>query len=65
MCAGLFLANMVGDVGVATIATLLAAYQPLLMGMSIPLHIATPFFISKSLAKIFKGGCIISSYKKK
>jgi len=57
-CAGLFLANMIGGAGAASVSTLLASSQPLFIGISIPILIVTPVLISRSLAKVFKGGCL-------
>jgi len=58
-CAGLFLANIVGGAGSTAFATLLSYYQPLFIGISIPVLLATPFLISRSLSKVFTKGCII------
>ncbi len=60
-CAGLFLANVVGGAGAVAAATALASYQPLFIGVSIPVLVATPFLISRSLSKVFKEGCIFVS----
>jgi hypothetical protein len=57
-CAGLFFANIVGGAGVTAFATLLSYYQPLFIGLSIPVLLATPFLISRSLSKVFTDGCI-------
>lgn len=57
-CAGLFFANIVGGAGATAFATLLSYYQPLFIGLSIPVLLATPFLISRSLSKVFTEGCI-------
>ncbi|MFQ6010998.1 MAG: hypothetical protein ACE5KG_02375 [Nitrososphaerales archaeon] len=60
-CAGLFLANMIGGAGAASVSTLLASSQSLFIGISIPILIATPVLISRSLAKVFEGGCLTNT----
>lgn len=60
-CAGLFLANMVGGAGAASVSTLLASSQSFFIGISIPILIATPILISRSLAKVYEGGCLTQS----
>jgi len=60
-CAGLFLANIVGGAGAATVSTLLASSQSFFIGISIPILIVTPILISRSLAKVFEGGCLAPS----
>lgn len=60
-CAGLFLAYVAGGGGAVAAATTLARYQPLFVGVSIPVLIATPLLISRNLSKVFKEGCIILS----
>ncbi len=60
-CAGLFLANIVGGAGAASVSTLLASSQPFFIGISIPILIITPILISRSLAKVFEGGCLTQS----
>ncbi|MBI3859201.1 MAG: hypothetical protein HY296_03030 [Thaumarchaeota archaeon] len=58
-CAGLFFATMVGGTGVAGFATVLAYYQPLFVGASIPILAVTPSLTSRNIAKVFKQGCIV------
>jgi len=60
-CAGLFLANIVGGAGAATVSTLLASSQSFFIGISIPILVVTPILISRSLAKVFEGGCLAPS----
>jgi len=60
-CAGLFLANIVGGAGAASVSTLLASSQSFFIGISIPILIITPILISKSMAKVFEGGCLTPS----
>ena len=60
-CAGLFLANIVGGAGAATVSTLLASSQSFFIGISIPILVVTPILISRSLAKVFEGGCLTPS----
>ena len=58
-CAGLFFANILGGTGAVSFATLLSYYQPLFIALSIPVLVGTPYLISRSLAKVFKEGCIV------
>ncbi len=58
-CAGIFLVNIVGGAGTTAFAALLSYYQPLFIGVSIPVLLVTPFLISRSLSKVYREGCII------
>lgn len=58
-CAGLFLAYAVGGASAVGFATLLAYDQPLFIGTSVPLLFVTLFFTTRSLRKVFRGGCIV------
>ena len=58
-CAGLFFANFVGGAGAVSFAALLSYYQPVFIALSIPVLVATPFLISRSLSRVFKEGCVI------
>ncbi len=58
-CAGLFFANFVGGAGAVSFAALLSYYQPVFIALSIPILLATPFLISRSLSKVMKEGCIV------
>ena len=58
-CAGLFFANVLGGVGAVTLATGLASYQPLFILVSLPVLAVTPYLTSRSLAKVFREGCVI------
>jgi hypothetical protein len=60
-CAGLFFANVVGGVGAVSLAASLSYYQPVFIVLSIPVLVATPFLISRSLSKVFKEGCVVVS----
>ncbi len=57
-CAGLFFTNLVGGAGAVAVVSLLANYQPLFIGASIPLLAASPVLVTRSLRKVFKEGCI-------
>ena len=59
-CAGLFLASMAGGLGATAAASLLASYQSLFIGISIPILVVTPLVIVRSLSKTFKSGCILN-----
>jgi len=58
-CAGLFFANFVGGAGAVSFAALLSYYQPVFIALSIPVLVATPFLISRSLSRVFKEGCVV------
>lgn len=62
-CAGLFLANIVGGTGATALATVLSYYQPLFIGASIPVLLITPWLISRSLSRVFAGGCMVPPRK--
>ncbi|MDA4121282.1 MAG: hypothetical protein OK404_02615 [Thaumarchaeota archaeon] len=58
-CAGLAFAGLFGASGTLSYVLLLTAYQPVFIGLSIPLLVATPYLISRSLSKVYSGGCVI------
>ncbi|HZW85803.1 MAG TPA: hypothetical protein VFE91_07890, partial [Nitrososphaerales archaeon] len=58
-CAGLFFANILGGTGAVSFATILGYYQPVFILLSLPVLVATPYLISRSLSKVFKEGCIV------
>ena len=58
-CAGLFLASMIGGTSAVGVATILASYQSIFIGVSIPILIATPFIIINRLSKALNGICIV------
>ena len=58
-CAGLFFANIVGGAGAVSLAAALSYYQPVFIALSIPVLVATPFLISRSLSKVIKEGCVV------
>ncbi len=58
-CAGLFFANILGGAGAVSFATVLADYQPAFVAISIPVLVATPYLISRSLSKVFRDGCVV------
>lgn len=58
-CAGLFFANVLGGSGAVSFAALLAYYQPAFILLSLPVLVATPFLISRSLGKVFREGCVV------
>jgi hypothetical protein len=57
-CAGLFFANALGGSGAVSLATLLGYYQPAFILVSIPILLATPFLTTRSLAAVFREGCV-------
>jgi hypothetical protein len=58
-CAGLFFANVLGGAGAVSFATLLSYYQPVFILLSIPVLLVTPYFFSRSLARVYRDGCVI------
>ncbi len=58
-CAGLFFANILGGAGAVSFATVLTDYQPAFIAISIPVLVATPYLISRSLSKVFRDGCVV------
>jgi hypothetical protein len=58
-CAGLAFASLFGASGTLSYVLVLTAYQPVFIGLSIPLLVATPYLISRSLSKVYSGGCVI------
>lgn len=58
-CAGLFFANIVGGAGAVSFAAALSYYQPVFIALTIPVLVATPFLISRSLSKVIKEGCVV------
>ncbi len=63
-CAGLFFANIIGGAGAVSFAALLSYYQPFFIALSIPVLLATPFLISRSLSKVIKEGCVVIGAKR-
>ncbi len=57
-CAGLFFANFLGGAGAVSFSTALAYYQPVFIGLSLPVLAFTPYMISRSLAKVYREGCV-------
>jgi hypothetical protein len=57
-CAGLFFANFLGGAGAVYLATALSYYQLFFIALSVPVLLATPFLISRSLSKVYRDGCI-------
>lgn len=57
-CAGLFFANAVGGSGAASFVTLLGYYQPAFILLSLPVLFVTPYLTSRSLARVFRDGCV-------
>ena len=57
-CAGLFFANTLGGSGAASFAVLLGYYQPAFILFSLPVLLITPYITSRSLARVFRDGCV-------
>ena len=57
-CAGLFLANIVGGAGATTLALSLAQFQFLIISITIPVLLITPYMILGNIAKALGGSCI-------
>ncbi len=64
-CAGLFFANLIGGTGAVSFASLLAYYQPVFVALSIPVLVATPYLISRSLFRVMKDGCVVLDASKR
>lgn len=62
-CAGLFLASMVGGAGATTLALSLAPFQALIVVVTIPVLLFTPYMILGNIAKAVGGNCIILHHK--
>ena len=60
-CAGLFLANIIGGAGATTLALTLAPFQFLLISITIPVLLMTPYMILGNIAKALGGSCIRTS----
>jgi hypothetical protein len=58
-CAGLYFFSLLGGSGAVSAAVVLSYYQPLFVVLSVPVLIATPYLISRSLSKVFRDGCVI------
>ncbi len=58
-CAGLFFANFLGGTGAVYFATVLGYYQPAFILMSVPVLLLAPYLTSRSLAKVFRDGCVV------
>lgn len=59
-CAGIFFANTLGGSGAASFATLLGYYQPAFILVSLPVLLIAPYLTSRSLARVFRDGCVRS-----
>ena len=64
-CAGLFLANIVGGAGATTLALSLAPFQYLIIVITIPVLLITPYMVLGNIAKALGGSCIISNGRNK
>ena len=57
-CAGLFVANIVGGASATTLALSLAPFQFLLIAITIPVLLVTPYMVLGNIAKALGGSCI-------
>ena len=57
-CAGLFLANIVGGAGATTLALSMAPFQFLIIAITIPVLLITPYMVLGNIAKALGGSCI-------
>jgi hypothetical protein len=62
-CAGLFFANMLGGAGAVSFAALLGYYQPVFVLLSLPVLLVAPYLVSRSLAKVFRDGCVYVGWR--
>ncbi len=60
-CAGLFFANFLGGATAVSFAGLLGYYQPVFILLSIPVLLVAPYLTSRSLAKVYREGCVYLS----
>jgi hypothetical protein len=60
-CAGLYFFSVLGGSGAVSVAVTLDYYQPLFVILSIPVLLASPYLISRSLSKVFRDGCVVVS----
>lgn len=60
-CAGLFLANIIGGAGATTLALSLAPFQFLLIAVTIPVLLITPYMVLGNIAQALGGSCIRAS----
>ena len=58
-CAGLLFASIIGGAGATATAVLLASYQSLFIGLSIPILAFGPLLITRNISKMYKEGCIL------
>jgi len=63
-CAGIFFANTLGGSGAASFATLLGYYQPAFILLSLPVLLITPYLTARSLARVYRDGCVPFSPEK-
>ncbi len=59
-CAGLFLGSFVQAAGTAAAATVLAAYQPVFIAVTLPLLLASTILITRRLRRALYGTCAVS-----
>jgi hypothetical protein len=57
-CAGLFFASFLGGAGAVSFATIIGNYQPAFILVSLPVLVATPYLVSRSLSKVYREGCV-------
>jgi hypothetical protein len=58
-CAGLYFFSLLGGSGAVSVAVTLGYYQPLFVFLSIPILLASPYLVSRSLSKVFTDGCVL------
>ena len=60
-CAGLFLGNLLQVAGTEALAVMLASYQPLFLGFTFPVLIASNYSIVRGVRQLLYGSCRINS----
>lgn len=58
-CAGLYFFSLLGGSGAVSFAVALGYYQPLLILLSVPALLVSPYLISRSLSQVFRDGCVV------
>jgi hypothetical protein len=60
-CAGLFLGNLLQVAGTEALAATLTAYQPLFLGFTFPVLVASSYSIVRGIRQLLYGSCRINS----
>ena len=58
-CAGLYFFSLLGGTGAVSFAETLGHYQPVFLLLSVPALLVSPWLVSRSLARVYRDGCIV------